>query len=50
MQIVYERCCGLDVHKRLVVACVLIGAPGQPVRKEIRTFETMTGDLLELSD
>ena len=50
MQIVYERCCGLDVHKKLVVACVLIGAPGQPVHKEIRTFETMTGDLLELSD
>ena len=50
MQILYERCCGLDVHKRLVVACVLIGPPGRPVEKEIRTFETMTGDLLELSD
>ncbi len=50
MQILYERCCGLDVHKRLVVACVLIGPPGHPVEKEIRTFETMTGDLLELSD
>jgi transposase len=50
MQILCERCCGLDVHKRLVVACVLIGPPGRPVEKEIRTFETMTGDLLELSD
>ena len=50
MQILYERCCGLDVHKRLVVACVLIGPPGRPVEKEIRTFETMTGDSLELSD
>ncbi len=50
MQILYERCCGLDVHKRLVVACVLIGPPGHPVEKEIRTFETMTGDVLELSD
>jgi transposase len=50
MQILYERCCGLDVHKRLVVACVLSGPPGRPVEKEIRTFETMTGDLLELSD
>jgi transposase len=50
MQILYERCCGLDVPKRLVVACVLIGPPGRPVEKEIRTFETMTGDLLELSD
>ena len=50
MQILYERCCGLDVHKRLGVACVLIGPPGRPVEKEIGTFETMTGDLLELSD
>jgi hypothetical protein len=50
MEVVYERCCGLDVHKRTVVACVLIGPPGQPAAKEVRTFETVTGDLLELSD
>jgi transposase len=50
MQVLYERCCGLDVHKRMVVACVLVGPPGHPVEKEIRTFETLTGDLLELSD
>jgi transposase len=50
MQVLYERCCGLDVHKRTVVACVLIGPPGHPVQKEIRSFETLTGDLLELSD
>jgi hypothetical protein len=24
MRVVYERCCGLDVHKKTVVACVLI--------------------------
>jgi transposase len=50
MQVLYERCCGLDVHKRMVVACVLVGSPGGSVEKEIHTFETMTGDLLELSD
>ena len=27
MQVVHERCCGLDVHKRTVVACVLITRP-----------------------
>ena len=50
MEILYERCCGLDVHKRTVVACLLVpGAAGQPA-KEIRTFGTMTADLLALSD
>ena len=50
MDIVYPHCCGLDIHKKLVVACVLTpGAHGQP-QKEIRTFGTMTADLLELAD
>jgi transposase len=50
MELLYERCCGLDVHKRTVVACLLTpGAEGQPT-KEIRTFGTMTSDLLALSD
>ena len=47
MDVVYERCCGLDVHKQTVVACVLLPGRGQPA-KEIRTFGTMTADLLEL--
>jgi transposase len=46
----YERCCGLDVHKQSVVACVLdCGSSRQPI-KEIRAFGTMTNDLLELGD
>ena len=49
MDVLYERCCGLDIHKKTVVACrILPGAPGRPV-KEVRTFGTMTADLLELS-
>lgn len=39
----YERCCGLDVHKKNVVACALT-----PEGKEVRTFSTMTGALHEL--
>src|SRR5918997_1802494 len=50
MQVVYERCCGLDVHKKTVVACVLIVASDGTVQKETRTFSTMTQDLLALSD
>ena len=50
MRVVYERCCGLDVHKSSVVACVLaMGAGGEP-RKEVRTFGTMTADILALAD
>jgi transposase len=45
MRVVYERCCGLDVHAKTVVACLLT-----PGRKEIRTFSTMTEDLLYLLD
>ncbi|WP_018133504.1 IS110 family RNA-guided transposase [Effusibacillus pohliae] len=45
MDVVYSRVCGLDVHKKNVVACVLT-----PETKEIRTFSTMTEDLLALVD
>jgi transposase len=50
MDIMYERCCGLDVHKQTVVACVLLPGSGRQPAKEIRTFGTMTADLLELGD
>jgi transposase len=50
MRIVYTLCCGLDVHKRTVTACLLKwGAPGRAV-KEVRTFATTTTGLLQLAD
>jgi len=45
VEVVYERCCGLDVHKRSVVACAIT-----PEGKEIRTFGTMTDDLVKLAE
>jgi transposase len=51
MDVVYERCCGLDIHKKTVVACVLVPGPDPaagPPTKAIRTFGTMTGDLRAL--
>jgi len=45
MDIIYERCCGLDIHKKQITACLLKGR-----KKEIRTFGTMTGDLLEMAE
>ncbi len=50
MQVVYERCCGIDVHKQTVVACAVVpGADGQAL-KETRTFGTMTENLAALAD
>lgn len=50
MELVYTHCCGLDVHKKTVVACLFTPpAPGRAA-KEIRTFSTMTADLLALAD
>lgn len=50
MNVTVERGCGLDVHKDTVVACLAVGAAGQSVHKETRTFLTTTPDLLTLSD
>ena len=45
MQILHETCCGIDVHTKTVAACLLSRG-----RKEVRTFSTMTDDLLTLLD
>ncbi len=50
VEVVYERCCGLDIHKQLVVACLLVSGPGKEPRREIRSFGAMTDDLLQLAD
>jgi hypothetical protein len=50
MEVVFERCCGLDVHKATVVACLWMRDQGGKIYKEIRTFGTMTADLLVLYD
>ena len=50
MEVVYERCCGLDVHKRSVVACMVMREADGSLLKDIRSFGTMTDDLLKLSD
>src|SRR5262245_23946953 len=50
MDVVHACCCGLDVHKRTVVACLLVSVPGREPSKEVRTFGAMTDDLLRLVD
>ncbi len=48
MELLHRRCCGLDVHKETVVACLRLVADGK-VTTEVRTFQTTTADLLRLS-
>lgn len=50
MKVTYEKCAGADVHKESIVVCVVRGPAGGEVQREVRTFGTMTGDLLKLSD
>lgn len=50
MDIVHVRCAGLDVHKKLVVAAVIVSVAGKDPIRETRSFGTMTSDLLSLSD
>jgi transposase len=50
MQVIYERCAGIDGHKKTVVVCVLLTQADGTVQKQIRTFTTMTADLLALDE
>lgn len=50
MDVVHERCCGLDVHKKTVVACVLVTEADGTLQKKVRTFSTMTAGLMALGD
>lgn len=50
MEVLYPRCAGLDVHKKTVVACRIVTPANGHKEQEIRTFGTMTADLLHLSD
>ncbi len=50
MDIVHTHCAGLDVHKKTVVASIIVSKEGGGLYRETRTFETITSDLLALSD
>jgi transposase len=50
MEILYERCAGLDVHKKNVKACFACPGEGGKRKKETRTYLTMTHNLLEMRD
>ncbi len=50
MDRVIEGCCGLDVHKALVTACVRVHGAAGELHQEIREFAATTRGLLQLRD
>jgi transposase len=50
MDCMVERCCGLDVHKKTVAACVRVPGPRGQREHHVRTFGTTTSELLALRD
>ncbi len=48
MELLYPRCCGLDVHKKSITACILL-AEGKKRQKVLRRFGTVTAELRELA-
>ena len=50
LPVLYARCAGLDVHKKTVVACILLTAPSGRVTQQVRTFSTTTAGLQALAD
>ena len=50
MDIIYQCVAGLDLHKETIVAAVRRIGPAGKLETDLRTFGTMTRDLLELSD
>lgn len=45
MEEIYDKCCGIDVHKKLIVACFKKGN-----KQEMRNFGATTRELLEMAD
>jgi transposase len=50
MDLIHPCCAGLDVHKKTVVACIRRLGPDGHVAGEVRTYRTMTADLIAMAD
>jgi hypothetical protein len=50
MQVVHERCAGLDVHKKNVYGSIVVLEDNNKKKQEVRSFGTMTADLVKLAE
>ena len=49
MDVLREKCAGLDVHRSVIVACVLVSTAGGRITKEVRSFAAIASGLAELA-
>ena len=45
MEVIYKKCCGVDVHKKVLAVCLISGN-----KKEPRTYGTSTKEIMALVD
>ena len=50
MEVIHRHCCGLDIHKDTIVACVRHTVDNKPAVEEVLTFNTTTAGILALGD
>lgn len=50
MQVTHTHCAGIDVQKQTVVVCCLSEAGNSRLKRETRTYGTMTSELLRMSE
>jgi len=51
MEPIYTSCCGLDVHKKSIQACVRRGlGKSEPIQQTVHSFGTMTRDIVALAE
>jgi transposase len=50
MDLIHACCAGLDVHKKTVVACIRRTGPDGAVGRQVRTYRTVTADLIAMAD
>jgi transposase len=50
LAVLHTSCCGIDVHKKSISACVLIADRAGKMASEVRQFGTATRELLDLID
>jgi transposase len=50
MEVIHQCCCGLDVHKETVVACIRQTRANGGIDEQVQTFDTTTAGLLKLGD
>jgi transposase len=50
MEAIIQKCCGIDVHKKSITVCLTTGKPHEEPTETVKTFSTMTRDLLACRD